>query len=325
MQVVSLLKSGGKAICITTGGQLFNVATKPIREVFIEKGYIEAIIGLPKNVLMGTSIAPKLIVFSFGNKKIHMVDGSQYFQKGRRTNYLNDSDIDNIYKAYKKNIKGVSYDASLKDVPNFNFSLDPVHYTQDKIEIKNGIPLGDLLSGVSRGSSLSRMQLEQIHSNNPTKYRYLMLKDITNGQVSEDLPYIKKIPENSKKYCVENGDIVLSKIGPNFKVAIIEKGENEEILTTGNLYILRLNESKIPRDFIKLFLDSKQGQLQLQTFSTGSTMQSISVDALKKIQIPKLSDAQIKKAAEKYSNLKKEISLHKKAIKKAEEQIKDLF
>jgi type I restriction enzyme M protein len=105
---------------------------------------------------------------------------------------------------------------------------------------------------VTRGSSLNKAKLDEIHSDTPTGFRYLMLQDIEDGEIAQDLPNISGIERSQLKYCVHDGDVVLSKIvsGANFKVAIAHVAPGEKLLATGNLYIIRPDKSKLLPEYL---------------------------------------------------------------------------
>jgi type I restriction enzyme M protein len=49
---------------------------------------IEVVAYLPQKMLSGTQIACALVVLSRGSKTIRMVDASEIYHSGRRSNYL---------------------------------------------------------------------------------------------------------------------------------------------------------------------------------------------------------------------------------------------
>ena len=63
------LTNKGKAVVIMPNGPLFKFGPDmEVRKLFIENGYIETVIALPKNIFDYTSIPTTMLVFGKGNK-----------------------------------------------------------------------------------------------------------------------------------------------------------------------------------------------------------------------------------------------------------------
>ena len=78
IELMKNLKDEGKAISLVESKILYDNENIKIRKYFIENGYIEAIILLPKNMMIGLNDSLVFIVFSKGNKKIRFVDASNF-------------------------------------------------------------------------------------------------------------------------------------------------------------------------------------------------------------------------------------------------------
>lgn len=75
---IDALTDTGKAICVFPRGEMTRNSSLAIRKSFIESGWIEAAISLPKGVyLPNASIATTLIVLSHGNESVHFIDASE--------------------------------------------------------------------------------------------------------------------------------------------------------------------------------------------------------------------------------------------------------
>lgn len=110
----------------------------------------------------------------------------------------------------------------------------------------------------------------------------------------------------------------MSKAGPVFKAAFI-KSDDEKILVNGNMYIIKLNE-KINPIFLKAFIESEVGQVQLRNLCSGSALPTISPDSIKKIIIP-LPDLETQNAiAQQYLAKLDEIKVLKDKLRKANEE-----
>ena len=326
LQLLARLNDGGKAVGVMTRGSSFNGADEKIRRYFISNGWIEAIISLPSGMFSPyTGIPTTMLVLSKGNEKVRLIDASEICQKGRRETSFSDEDIAIISALMTNDEAGLSCSLTYDELANDGFILNPERYLGESINVKNGVPIEALSLNITRGSGWAKKQLEEFNSNVPTKFRYLMLKNIVDGELEEDLPYLTGIEDSQKKYCVNNGDLLLSKIGPNFKVAVADIPEGETVLATGNLYIIRLNTEEVDPRYVKLYLESDQGVAQLRRACVGTTMPSIPAKAFGDILIPKISLDEQAKIIDRYESLRHEIAIHKMAIDKAHQKMASLL
>lgn len=84
-----------------------------------------------------------------------------------------------------------------------------------------------------------------------------MLQKINDGEIDKSLPSLIRIESAWEKYCLQDGDIVVSKMGPNFKVVMVRIAPGEKILATSNLYIVRPDQSKVEPLYLKAFIESE--------------------------------------------------------------------
>jgi type I restriction enzyme M protein len=279
------LGDNGKAIGIMTCGACFNSADREMREFFIRNGYIEAIIALPDRLFADIGIATEMIVLSKGNKAIRMVDASKLCKKGRRQSEFTDEHIRKIVTALDADTdySRLVLPTELEEV---GYNLDPTKKLEKPIKIKNGVCFGDVIKNITRGSQLNADTLDEITSAEPTSYQYLMLRDIQDGIISEQLPFLKYIEPRLEKYCIASGNLVMSKNGAPFKVAVVGEMDCKSVLANGNLYVIELDESKIRPHYLKAFFESEIGAKTLSIIAVGTAMPIIQVEALKSITIP---------------------------------------
>ena len=167
--------------------------------------------------------------------------------------------------------------------------------------------------------------IEEMISDTPTPYRYLKLTDIQDGLINEDLPYLKEIDEKQKKYCLKNRSLVISKTVNSLKVAVADVAEGQQILVSGNLYIIELDETKANPYYVKSYLESEQGTVALSRISVGSVIANIPISKLSKLMIPNPSIAFQNKVAEKYLTKVDEIKLLRYRLQKATDDLKKIF
>lgn len=322
LELIARLKEEGKAVGVMTRGSSFNGADERIRRHFVANGWIEAVIALPARMFSPyTGIPTTMIILSKGNEAVRLVDASELCQKGRRETTFSDADISTILDLLNEDSKGLSKSVTYEELADDGFILDPERHLKEAIKVKDGVSIEDLSLKVTRGSGWAKKQLEELNSNTPTGFRYLMLQNIVDGEIEADLPYLTEIDPSQDKYCVKNGDLLLSKIGPNFKVAVARVPDGEKVLATGNLYIISVDPEKVDSRYVKLYLGTDQGVAQLRRSCVGTAMPSIPAKAFADIMIPMVSREEQERTIERYEALRQEIAIHKMAISKARQKM----
>ncbi len=277
------LKKGGKAVSLAFMGTTYNLNDREFRKYFVEKGLIEAVIALPGKLLNETSVQTALYVFSHNNSSIKFVDATEICEVGRRQNILNEENIETILSAYQEEVEGISKDVSIDEIADNEFALIPSRYLSS-IKYANGVAFKEIIS-IRRGATLRADALDELSTIDHTDFQYLMLSDITDGIISDDLSFITHIDDSLSKFIIKEDNLVLSKIGAPFKVAIMNKRETE-IIANGNLYILEVDETKVDPYYLQAFLQSDEGQKLLASVATGATFASISIKDLSDLEIP---------------------------------------
>lgn len=322
--IINTLKENGKAVAIMTPNSLFNLSDKDIRQFFIEKGFIEAIVALPSKLFESTSINTYLVVFSHGNTSVKFVDANDCFVSGRRINELSDENISEILSMLKSTTKK-SKSVSKEQIKENDYNLDAVKYFEKEIVIKDSIRFSDVIKSITRGAQLKAADIDNIVTTVPTPYQYLTLTDIQNGAISDSLTYITEIADNLRKYCVSNRQLIISKSGTPIKVAVADISENTTILANGNLYIIEIDESKANPFFLKTFFDSATGKAVLGKSSVGIAVPTISLEALKNISIPCPPLEKQNEIAAKYLAARDELALAKVRVKKIESKLNNIY
>lgn len=95
---------------------------------------------------------------------------------------------------------------------------------------------------------------------------------------------------------------------------------NKVILANGNLYFIELDKNKVNPVFVLAFLQSEMGMSQLSKYAKGAAIKSISINDLKRIQIPNLSKEKQDLIAEEYENLNNELIALQRKIDTVQEK-----
>ncbi|MEY8459345.1 type I restriction-modification system subunit M [Lactococcus ileimucosae] len=169
------LKETGTMGIILPHGVLFRGgAERIIRKTLLEKGAIDAIIGLPANILYATSI-PTVIIILKKNRDtsdILFIDASNEFEKQKNQNKLRARDIEKIITTYKKreNVKKYAYLANFKEIKSNDFNLNISRYVhtfeeEEPIDIvKLSKEIAELNQKISNMEQEQQTMLEQLAS-----------------------------------------------------------------------------------------------------------------------------------------------------------------
>ena len=143
--------------------------------------------------------------------------------------------------------------------------------------------------------------------------------------ISEDLPYLKELDPKLSKYLIANRNLLLSKNGAPFKVAVAEIEEGRKILGNGNLFIIALNEEMVNPFFLKAFFDSEVGFASLKKIVVGTTIPNISLESLKKLVVPLPPMEKQNEIADLYQAKQDEIKILQLKLKKAHNALRGIF
>ena len=146
--------------------------------------------------------------------------------------------------------------------------------------------LGEIVDEIKRGITLSAADMDQMIKDMPSNIRCILPSDIATGVVTSERYFhgeLRKLWKNE----AHQGDILISKTGNHFRIAIADK----KYLVVGNTYILAIDRTKISPEYVKCYLSSKVGQKEIMKYASGSTTPMISVSNLGNIEIPVYDEA----------------------------------
>lgn len=320
--IINNLDKNGKAVAIITPNSTTSRIDKEVRKFFVENGFIESVIALPKNLMDFTSIPVIMIVLSFGNTEITFVNAIEEFTQGRRKNSLSADNIQRIEKATKQNTD-ISITVPIDKIAENSFDLYPTKYISNAPKIKNGKNFGSVIKNIRRGANIKADELDTLMTNEHTGLYYLMLNDIQDGIVNDNLPNISEIKHQYEGYCIDDKAFILSRNGSVFKSAFIETKPNEKILVNSNMYIIHFDYDEVNPYYLKAFFDSETGQTILRNNCAGSSLLTISIEELKNLVIPIPDGDKQKQIAYIYRGKLEEIKiLREKLLKANNERIK---
>lgn len=319
-----LSQIGGQwtAVALVTAGSLYRTTDEEYRSRLIQSGLLEAVIELPVGILKNTGVKTDLLIFSNGNNKVKFVDASKDFERLNKSNEIVLLSDVIIGKFNDANCPSKTID-ELKEAHN----IEPSKNLMEEREIENGVLLSEIADVFSGNQyTLGVFDKSNMLSNEKTGYCILTSSDIEDGLVNwNNLQSIKMDSDKFDKYCVQKNDIIVTSKSSKVKTVVVDIVPKEKIIVTGGMLIIRPKDDKINSTYLKLFLDSEQGQNVLKTIQKGMTIVSINARDLSNIIIPLIDINKQEKKAERYNNMLSTLFVYKKEIKQLEEQIKHAF
>ncbi|MBR1750451.1 MAG: N-6 DNA methylase, partial [Ruminococcus sp.] len=325
--VIRNLKETGKAVVIMTNGAAFNKPDSILRKIFVERGYIEAVINLPPRLFTEFSIPVTMLVLSHNNSSIKMINAENIYSRGERKNLtLSDDNLNTIYGSLNNGGDNTIV-VTLEDMAEHEYSLMASHYLEKPV-IDNGVEFRSIIKSITRGAQIKPDALESYRSDTPTDLRYISLSNVNYGTIiiEDDQQYITELPKQLEKFVVPKNALVLSKMAsPTFRSAIVSSDNDQTIVATGNLYIIEIDESKANPYFIQAFFDSRIGEAALNYVSGGTVVKNISTEGVKSVVIPLPPIEEQNAIAQKYQAALDEYDILKKKLQRVLERKRTLI
>ncbi|WP_336156276.1 N-6 DNA methylase [Fusobacterium polymorphum] len=356
--LINQLKDNGKAISLVKTNILFEPKNKNIRKYFIENGYIESIIYLPKNILIDYPFSLTLIVFSKANKNIKFIDTYNFFKMEKFkiefvVNTYNSSKIEDIKEqdiniVIDNNIEKIidlinntenNKETFFKKVEYFSTNNYNLIVTKNVeiltefllevlIKIKDKVKFKDFIKNVIRGSQIKTTELKNLKATEKTPYIYISLSDINDGLIEfENIEnYLKEIPKNQEKFCVKNNSILLSKYGNSPKLAVAQIPDNIKVIPSGNFIIIEVDEKKIDPWYLAALFSGTFGSKILEEAYTDADNDTLSIrKLLEDIIIPVPPMRKQKKIGKEYYESINRIKEMKRKLKDEIQNSKEVF
>lgn len=324
--LIEQMTDNGKAVAIMTNGATWNTSDKNIRQFFVENGFIEAVISLPAKLFSSFAIPTTLVVFSYNNEAIKMVDARDVCVRERKNNVLTDDNVMEILSLLENDGEN-SITKNISEFADNEFILNATRYLEVLPEITNGVELSSIAVNITRGAQLKAADLEEKKSNEPTSYKYISLANINDGVISfDEEQYLIEIPDNLGKFCIKNNSIVLTRTGlPIFKSAVAQVEKDTVLLATGNLFVIELDETKVNPFYIQAFFASEAGVSLFRSICTGTGLPTISLDKLKKLVVPLPSIEEQNRIGNRYAATMDEVILLKRKLEKSIARMKHIY
>ena len=290
------LKDNGRIVALLPIKSLFSSSDEEYRRKLINDGLIEGIVELPSFVISMSSVKMAFVVLSKGNSSTKIVDASNMVIGERMRRYNVEMDLERITKSY--------FSSDCFVVPK-NDLLTRNNHTPSSIlakpgEIENGRLLGEI-ANVYSGSQYTINKFKEYISARATERRIISPSDIDNGMIEWDrLPYISGITKFDK-YSIEKDDLIITSKSSKIKIAVVDIEPEETVIATGGMLVVR-PFSELDPTFLKIFLESAEGQKAIKSIQKGNTITTINAKDLQTIVVPVPDLDYQKRIAKKYNN-----------------------
>lgn len=359
-------KEGNRAVMTMSISALCGAATADtfFRQKFVNLGWVQQVILLPRPMQRFSRGRECLVVFSRGNKenKVRMIDARDFIDTTGWRIRIDSNFIEKIVDAEPK--EGICRDVAISEIQEgTDHSLYPVKYLL-RVE---GRRL-DSLAAITRGKDIPRSKLQKPddahqpdddgseQTDGLEKIYYLSISDIDKGfleitgetiRVPGDENSLKEMGIEPSNDYLRPGDILLGKmlegvryrLRPQARVAVIEQEDLEDddhkprkLIAGSNLFVFRVpaglhGTGEIPplSYFLKAYLESDACRGQLELAAAGSALSSISIGSLKEI---KISEAMCKDAEDYnkgYAEKYRNLRKLRKRLKEQTDKTKNMF
>jgi len=161
LHMIASCSHQGRIAAVVPHGVLFRSGTeKIIRKQVIDENLLDAVIGLPENIFLGTGVSVCILIFKKDrkDKEVVFIDASKKddtgkprYVKGRNQNILEEKHIDDIVQAYqkRKKIARFVHVAPLKEIIENDYNLNIPNYV-DTFEEEKIINIEEVRQNVKR-------------------------------------------------------------------------------------------------------------------------------------------------------------------------------
>ncbi|PZD73741.1 putative type I restriction enzymeP M protein [Acaryochloris thomasi RCC1774] len=159
--IESALPCEGRVVVVVPHGVLFRASSEgKIRRKLIDENLLDAVIGLPPNLLPSTTIPVAILVFDRSREKggtndnyqdVIFIDASRDFQVGKTKNSLLDEHIEKIIQTYKsrETVDRYASVATLEEIEDNDFNLNIPRYV-DTFEMPEEVDIDEVKSEIKK-------------------------------------------------------------------------------------------------------------------------------------------------------------------------------
>lgn len=302
-KALNLLEKSGRIALIALQTVLYKNGDIKLRKDLIDNNLIEYVIDMPAGTYPNSMVKYSIIIFN-NNKKddcVKFIDASEYYIKQRINSKIDVEKLINIIETGEKTTT-----VKNSTIAENDYILSTMKYANESnmSKLENATKLSDLKVIVTRGYQFfSKSDVKQ-----DGKYSIITISDIDeNGNLNDELGKFNT-DKDVDKYLLKENDILIATKGTRIKTYLVENLKDKNTIYHGNLTLIRVEDEKLNPVYLKLYLDSERGQLDLKAIQTGATIISINTSQLSNIEIPLINIEKQNKIVNDYINKKEEIN-----------------
>tara|TARA_R110001599_G_scaffold127379_8_gene300763 strand:- start:31562 stop:35533 length:3972 start_codon:yes stop_codon:yes gene_type:complete len=315
---LSQLKPYGRAVIAVPEGFLFRGgAERDLRRHLLQKGQVEAVIGLPAGALAPySSIKGSLLMLTKqgGASRVRMVDTTPIFEKssGRKAPQIRavitKQLVDEVLNPRASDAsvgKGATttgvmarliWEVETDGFAKADWDLSPRRREKgglDELLASLKDVLGDNgsvapLSSVVKVWAGRSIKAADLLDEPPLEQAvgYVRIKDLNQGKVGRTSNWLRpELANLEQRWALLPGDVLVSKSGTIGKTALVRDGSGSAIAANG-LYVLRADQERLDPDFLLAYLASPACQNWLSAQSRGSAIQHLNRAVLDELPLP---------------------------------------
>lgn len=158
------------------------------------------------------------------------------------------------------------------------------------------------------------------------KYSVVKISDINDDFLDCSGLSTVDMPEDKvQKYLLKVNDILIVSKGYVLKATYVKDLGGKQVIPTGNLNVIRVNNSDVLPLYLYIFLMSDKGQALLKQSLAGALMKSLSKKALDEMDIPAIDLDTQEVIENRYLILQDKMEKLKKDLKDLEEKQSSIF
>ena len=314
-RAAGLMAPGGRAVVAVPMQALNGTQSQAYREFLVRNQLIEAVVSIPKGFLNGAQVGFALVVMREGAREIKFVNGKDYVRTTDSGPLL---DVATLLKDYRdlNDYEAVTTQA-IDKVFARDCNLTPDFYLGEELVYNNSHPFGKIVKEIRRGAKLPMSAWKAVEGDSDSTVKKVAFKHLADGLVNEELPGLTEVPPGAEDAVLESGDLLISRMGFPFKVAVVDLRE-EKLVADENVWIVRMGGNRTLAYYLRAYLESERGTRWLSRLSAGATLRTISAKNIEKIPVP---DADEKTRAAIAGELERTTILVRENRKRLEESL----
>lgn len=282
-RAASLLSTGGRAVVAVPIHALNGSQSQTYREFLVRNQLIEAVIAIPRGFLNGMTVGFAIVVMREGCREIKFINGEEYQTIVEDVRLL---DVPRLLKDYRAlNDYEAVTTKPLEAVYSRECNLAPDFYLGEDLVYNNSKPFGKIVREIRRGAKLPVEAWKEVAGDDASPVKKVAFKHFSEGLIDECLPGLTAVPPGAEDAVLEVGDLLISRMGFPFKVAVVEY-RNEKLVADENVWIVRMGGNRMLAYYLRAYLESERGAKWLSRLSTGATLRTISAKNIEKIPVP---------------------------------------